>query len=60
LKEQDGKVWTGFVWLRIGQMIGSCEHSNELSGSITFWHSFDQLNEYYLLRKLNLINWFVG
>jgi hypothetical protein len=25
---------TGFIWLRIGTVVGSCEHGNEDSGSI--------------------------
>jgi hypothetical protein len=40
MKEGDlgivGRVWTGFVWLRIGATVeSSYEHSNEPSGSIT-------------------------
>jgi hypothetical protein len=27
-------VWTGFIWLRIGTVAGSCEHGNEPSVSI--------------------------
>jgi hypothetical protein len=34
LKKQDVKLWTGFIWLKIGSSGGSCGHSNELSGSI--------------------------
>jgi hypothetical protein len=30
-------VWTGLVWLRIGSLEGSCEHSTGLSGSIKCW-----------------------
>jgi hypothetical protein len=33
LEGQDGMVWIGLVWLRIG----SCEHGNEPSGSIKCW-----------------------
>ena len=28
------EAWTGSSWLRIGQLAGSCECGNELSGSI--------------------------
>jgi hypothetical protein len=34
LGEKSGKVWTGFIWFRTGTSGGSCEHGNELSGSI--------------------------
>jgi hypothetical protein len=27
------KIWTGFIWLRLG----TCEHCNEPSSSIKFW-----------------------
>jgi hypothetical protein len=30
-------LWTGLVWLRIGQMESSCELGNEPSGSIKCW-----------------------
>jgi hypothetical protein len=29
-----GKKWIGFIWHRIGNSKGLCEHGNELSGSI--------------------------
>jgi hypothetical protein len=34
LKKQDGCVWTGFIWLRIGSVAGSCGHGNKLLGSM--------------------------
>jgi len=34
LNRWDGSVWTGVIWLRIWQVVGFCEHSNESSGSI--------------------------
>jgi len=34
LEKQDGNVWTGFIWLRIGINGGLCEHDNVPSGSI--------------------------
>jgi hypothetical protein len=29
LNKQDMRLWTGFIWLRIGTSAGSCEHGNE-------------------------------
>jgi hypothetical protein len=29
----DGGAWTGSIWLRIGQVTGSCEYGDEPSGS---------------------------
>jgi hypothetical protein len=34
---QDGVVWNGFIWLRIGTSGGSFEHRNVLSVSIKCW-----------------------
>jgi len=34
LKETGWEVWTGYIWISIGTSGGSCEHGNELSGSI--------------------------
>ena len=25
----DGRMWTGLIWLRLGQGAGSCEHGNQ-------------------------------
>jgi hypothetical protein len=33
LERYDGVEWTGFVWLRIRAIDGSCKHGNEPSGS---------------------------
>jgi hypothetical protein len=33
-KKLDGKVWIGFIWLRIQTSAGSCEHAHEPSDSI--------------------------
>jgi hypothetical protein len=27
-------TWTGWIWLRIGQMVGSCKCGNEPTGSL--------------------------
>jgi hypothetical protein len=35
---QDGKVWTGLIWLRIGSVAASCEHGNESSCSLKGKH----------------------
>jgi hypothetical protein len=34
LKNLSLKVWTGFIWLRIGSVVGSYEHGNKDSCSI--------------------------
>jgi hypothetical protein len=36
-KRWDGVMWTGLVWLRIGQVESSCEFDIEPSGSIKCW-----------------------
>jgi hypothetical protein len=38
---RDMCVWTGFNWLRIGQVVGTCECGNESSGSIKCWVFLD-------------------
>jgi hypothetical protein len=34
LEKQDGEVWIGFIWLRIGTSGGLSENGTETSGSI--------------------------
>jgi hypothetical protein len=34
LRKLGGKVCTGLIWFKIGPVVDSCEHGNELSGSI--------------------------
>jgi len=34
LRKYNGKMWTGFIWLRKGLMASCCEHGNEHSVSI--------------------------
>jgi hypothetical protein len=29
-------IWTGLIWLRMGPVEGSCEHFNEILGSLKF------------------------
>jgi hypothetical protein len=42
LRKSDGKVWIGFIWLRIWSSgVSSCEYGNELSGSIKYWEPLD-------------------
>jgi hypothetical protein len=33
IEKQNGRLWTGFMWLRI-RTSGFCEHGNEKSSSI--------------------------
>jgi hypothetical protein len=37
LERWRGMVWTGFIWLRIGTVEGTCEHGNEPWRSIKCW-----------------------
>jgi hypothetical protein len=36
LRKLEGVVGTGWSWLRIGQVAGTCEYGKEPSGSIKF------------------------
>jgi len=36
-------AWIGLIWFMIGQVAGSCEDSNEASGSIKCGKFFDWL-----------------
>jgi hypothetical protein len=36
LERYDGFVWTELIWLRQGQVEGSCEHGSETSGFIKY------------------------
>jgi hypothetical protein len=40
-----------FNLLRIGPLAGSCEESNELSGSTKEWQYLDHLHDYQLPKK---------
>jgi hypothetical protein len=33
LRKEGWREWTKFIWLRAGPLAGSCEHSNEPSGT---------------------------
>jgi hypothetical protein len=47
----DGVVWIGLIWLRIGNMEGSCEHSSEPSDSIKCREVLEWLHNWRLLKK---------
>jgi hypothetical protein len=50
LEEQGGKLWTGYIWLRIGTSDGFFEHDNETLVSIRGGELLNQLSEYQLLK----------
>jgi len=45
LGKYNGKVWTEFMWFRIGPVAGCCEDGNELSAS-TNGGEFDYLSDW--------------
>jgi hypothetical protein len=49
LEKQDGVVWNGLIWLKIGHVEGFCESGNEASGSIKCWEFLEYLNDSLLL-----------
>jgi hypothetical protein len=51
LRELDGRVWTGFIWLRMGLVMCSCEHSNEPSVTVKGMVYFYYLSDYQLHKK---------
>jgi hypothetical protein len=51
LDKQDGVVWIGFIWLKIGTSGGVCEHGNELSGSINSWKFLRKLSDWWPLKE---------
>jgi hypothetical protein len=51
LERQDGMVWIGLIWLRIGPVEGSCEHGIEPSGSIECWEVLELPHNKWLLNK---------
>jgi hypothetical protein len=40
-ERENGMVWTGLIWLRIGTIGGVCEHGNEPSGPKKCWEVLD-------------------
>jgi hypothetical protein len=42
---------TGFVWLKIGALAGSCKQGNELSGSTKDWIFINLHRDYYFLKN---------
>jgi hypothetical protein len=51
IREIEGMVWTGSIWLRIGPVEVSCEHGDETSGSINCWEVLEWLHNWRLLKK---------
>jgi hypothetical protein len=41
---EDGRVWIGLIWLRIGQVVGCCEYAFEHSGSTKYDAFLDKWN----------------
>jgi hypothetical protein len=50
-RKWDVGVWTGFSWLRIGKVAGTCECGNEPLGSIKCGEFLDWLITGKLLKK---------
>ena len=42
-KKFNGRAWTGFIWLTVGQVVSFCEQGSELSGCIKCDEFFDYL-----------------
>jgi hypothetical protein len=42
-KRYDGVVWTGFIGLGLGPVVGSYEHGNETLGSVKYWEVIELL-----------------
>ena len=58
LVKYDGKLWTGFIWLRV-ELLDCCEHGNEPSG---FIYCKDCLNyprniSFASMLVLHAVNW---
>jgi hypothetical protein len=51
LERQDGMEWIGWIWLRMGPVVGSCEHGIEPSGSIKCWEVLEGLHNWRLLEN---------
>jgi hypothetical protein len=51
LEKQDGMVWIGVMWLRIGPVEDSCEQGSEPSGSIKCWEVLEWLHNWRLLKE---------
>jgi hypothetical protein len=46
LERQDGMVWIGLIWLRIGTSGGTCEHGIEPSVSVKCWEILEWLHNW--------------
>jgi hypothetical protein len=44
-------VLTGLIWLRIGAVEGSCDHSSDLLGCIKCWGVLEQLHNWQFFKK---------
>jgi hypothetical protein len=40
------RLWTGFIWLRVGAVAVCCKHGNEYSYSVNCWEILDHLRKY--------------
>jgi hypothetical protein len=47
-------MWTGFIWLRIGPVVYSCDQGNELSASKTGGEFLGKLDDYQLLKDCSM------
>jgi hypothetical protein len=46
IKNPEGRVWSGFIWLRMETSVCSCEHGNGTMGSIRCEEFLDWFNNY--------------
>jgi len=44
------RVWTGFIWFRIGSIVTGCEHADEPWGSIKSGKFINHLGSYQVLK----------
>jgi hypothetical protein len=44
-------VWTAFIWLRLGLVVGPYEHGNEPFEYIKCWEILEYLSARWLLKK---------
>jgi hypothetical protein len=51
IKEIVWEGWTGSMWVGMGSVVGSCEHSNEPLGFIKGREFLDMLRDYQLVKK---------
>jgi hypothetical protein len=51
-----GIMWIGFCWLRIGPVLGCCEHSNEPAVSLKGREFLDHVNDYFSFLRRALLH----